>query len=245
MRKVLSASAVAATVGALLVFLAPAALANTVTISYTCTQVTISYANIPSGEQVTAYEDVLVNGNQIAWLKPFTFTGPSGTDTIAISVKDGDTLESYASVATSDSPDTNDHLGPLTVSGCTPSRAAPLTPGYWKNHPSATTALLPQHLGGYNVDTFAKAQSVFNAMSCGSSTAQGAIGCLAGHLLASELNVANGSSPSIATVISQATAVLNAVGYTGPGAPLGNPGAYDRALTVSLKTQLDNYNNAI
>ncbi|HET7530771.1 MAG TPA: hypothetical protein VFJ98_07405 [Mycobacteriales bacterium] len=244
MRKFLAASAVATAVGSMVVFLAPDALANTVNISYTCTQVTITYGNIPSGETVTAYEDVVVNGNQIAWLKPFTFTGPTGTDTIAVTLHDGDVLESYASVATSDSPDTNDRLGPLTVAGCsTQTGASPLTPGYWKNHQAKTTALLPQSLGGYTVDTFAKAQAVFGAMNCGSSTDQGAIGCLAGHLLATELNLANGSSSSISPAVAQANQVLTNVGYAGPGAALGNPGAYDRGLAVSLKTQLDTYNN--
>src|SRR5438552_6506972 len=65
------------------------------------------------------------------------------------------------------------------------------TIGYWKNHRPQTTALLPQKLGNYTVSTFAQATAVFNATNCGSSTSQGAIGCLAGQLLAAELNLAN------------------------------------------------------
>src|SRR5205823_6595506 len=65
------------------------------------------------------------------------------------------------------------------------------TIGYWKNHQSQTTALLPQKLGNYNVATFAQATAVFNATNCSSTTPQDAIGCLAGQLLAAELNLAN------------------------------------------------------
>src|SRR6059058_2955448 len=60
------------------------------------------------------------------------------------------------------------------------------TIGYWKNHQSQVTALLPQKLGNYTVATFAQATAVFNATNCSSSSAQAAIGCLAGQLLAAE-----------------------------------------------------------
>ena len=39
------------------------------------------------------------------------------------------------------------------------------TPGYWKKHEAATTALLPQPLGSYTVSTFTQATAVFDAMS--------------------------------------------------------------------------------
>src|SRR5262249_51843303 len=44
--------------------------------------------------------------------------------------------------------------------------APALTPGFWKNHEAATTALLPITLGAYNVNTFPKARAVFVAMKC-------------------------------------------------------------------------------
>src|SRR5207247_14062 len=66
-----------------------------------------------------------------------------------------------------------------------------LTPGYWKNHLS--TAQLPQSLGSYTVDSYDKATAVYNGMNCSNVQDQNAIGCLAGHLLAAKLNVANGA----------------------------------------------------
>ena len=97
------------------------------------------------------------------------------------------------------------------VPGCGAS-AKRFTPGYWKTHEAATTALLPQSLGGYTVSTFADAQAVFDAMMCSD-----AVNCLAGHLLAAQLDVANGSSTCIAGTISDANAFLTSVGYAGPG----------------------------
>jgi len=98
------------------------------------------------------------------------------------------------------------------------------TPGYWKNHEAATTALLPQMLGGYN------------AMKCSD-----AINCLAGHLLAAQLDVANGSSICITGVIFQANELLTNVGYAGPASY--SVSASVRAQALSLEQALDNYTN--
>ncbi|MDP9284006.1 MAG: hypothetical protein M3P41_03485, partial [Actinomycetota bacterium] len=87
-------------------------------------------------------------------------------------------------------------------------RSQPLTPGFWKNHRSETTALLPVTLGTYLVDTFNKASAVVDAMNCGASTDQSAVACLAGHLLAAKLNVKNGSDNCINARIAQADALL-------------------------------------
>ena len=74
------------------------------------------------------------------------------------------------------------------VPGCGPAgNGTRFTPGYWKNHQAATTAHLPQLLGSYTVSTFAQATAIFDAMKCSD-----AINCLAGHLLAAELDVASG-----------------------------------------------------
>jgi len=110
------------------------------------------------------------------------------------------------------------------------------TPGYWKNHEAATTALLPQMLGGYTVSTFAQAKAVFNAMKCSD-----AINCLAGHLLAAQLDVANGSSICITGVIFQANELLTNVGYAGPASY--SVSASVRAQALSLEQALDNYTN--
>jgi hypothetical protein len=110
------------------------------------------------------------------------------------------------------------------------------TPGYWKNHEAATTALLPQSLGGYTVSTFAQASAVFQAMKCND-----AINCLAGHLLAAQLDVANGSSICISGVIFQANQLLTQVGYAGPGSY--QISAALRAQALGLAQALDNYTN--
>jgi len=93
-----------------------------------------------------------------------------------------------------------------------------LTPGYWKNHQNATTALLTQNLGAYPVSSFANATSVFANMNCGNSSSQNALGCLAGQLLAAKLNVANGVPNScISAVIQSADSLLIKDKYVGPG----------------------------
>lgn len=110
------------------------------------------------------------------------------------------------------------------------------TPGYWKTHETATTALLPQSLGGYTVSTFAQAQAVFDAMKCSD-----AVNCLAGHLLAAQLDVANGSSICITGVIFQANQLLTKLGYAGPASYTVTAG--QRAKALSFEQALDNYTN--
>jgi hypothetical protein len=121
------------------------------------------------------------------------------------------------------------------VPGCGGS-AKRFTPGYWKNHETATTALLPQSLGGYTVSTFADAVAVFDAMNCSD-----AVNCLAGHLLAAQLDVANGSSTCIAGTITDANAFLTSVGYAGPASYTITDA--QRATALSLEQTLDNYTN--
>jgi uncharacterized repeat protein (TIGR01451 family) len=149
----------------------------------------------------------------------------------------------------------------VDVVNCGP---APLTPGYWKNHQAQTTALLPQTLGNYTVATFAQAQAVFNAMNCssgsrpprpsGTTSGGGAVNCLAGHLLATKLNLANGTNTCILPVVGKADAFLEAqkvtyAGITATGVVyVGPSGTYplnanQRALAIALKTALDTYNN--
>jgi hypothetical protein len=129
-----------------------------------------------------------------------------------------------------------------------------LTIGYWKNHLSQVSALLPQKLGNYTVATTAQATAVFNATNCSSSTSQSAIGCLAGELLAAELNLANFASPCIQPTVNKATSFLKGgtvtvsgktaagVSYVGPSGTY-NLSATQRAIAVSLSGALDAYNN--
>ena len=124
-----------------------------------------------------------------------------------------------------------------TVPGCGQSgNGQRLTPGFWKNHQTQTAALLPQPLGNYSVTTAAQATAVFDAMKCSD-----AVNCLAGHLLAAELDVANGSSICISGVIYQANALLKRVGYAGPGSYTITAAQQVRAL--ALEVELDNYTN--
>src|SRR5262249_24845396 len=113
-----------------------------------------------------------------------------------------------------------------------------LTPGYWKNHladsvsghtyfdsacksglrngtscgPNGpfTKQHLSQSLGNFSVSTIVIAANVFVAMNCGNSGDQNAVGCLAGHLLAAELNFANDGGASI-QAIKDATDLLKVV----------------------------------
>jgi hypothetical protein len=127
------------------------------------------------------------------------------------------------------------------------------TPGYWKTHEAATTALLPQTLGSYAVTTFADALAVFNAMNCSSSKAGDLISCLAAQLLAAKLNLANASDPCIQPTVTKADAFLNdgsvtAGGVTATGVNYTGPGTYtlsasQRAVAETLKNALDRYNN--
>jgi Prealbumin-like fold domain len=129
-----------------------------------------------------------------------------------------------------------------------------LTIGYWKNHQSQTTALLPQKLGNYNVATFVQATAVFNATNCSSTKPQDAIGCLAGELLAAELNLANFASPCIQPTVNKATSFLKGgtvtvsgktaagVNYVGPSGTY-NLNATQRTIAVALSGALDAYNN--
>jgi len=120
---------------------------------------------------------------------------------------------------------------------------ARLTPGYWKNHLSK--AKLPQTLGNYTVDSYDKATAVYSGMNCSNVQDQNAIGCLAGHLLAATLNVANGADGCIGPTIATADAFLKSIGYSGPTGGYPTLTATQRSTAISLKTTLDQYNNNI
>jgi hypothetical protein len=122
-----------------------------------------------------------------------------------------------------------------------PPSTANLTPGFWKNHEQATFDLLPLFLGDYKVDTFANAKTILSGMGCGKV---GALNCMAGMLLAAELNLAQGGSTCIQGVVDQANALLVKYGYTGvPLAvyTLDNPPS-DQALAMLLHDELSAYN---
>jgi hypothetical protein len=117
--------------------------------------------------------------------------------------------------------------------------APQLSPGYWKNHGSATQALLPITLGNHVVSTYAEAKAIFDAMKCSTP-----INCMAAHLLAAKLDVANGSNPAtITAVFAQADALLIAVNYQGVN-NFTTPTAAQNALANQLAGILDSYTNA-
>lgn len=164
-------------------------------------------------------------------------TGTSGTLTLSIPQVPMCQVQADASVKATGTSKFVFYSGTRkVVPGCGQGTGQRFTPGYWKNHEAATAGLLPQSLGGYTVSTFAEAQAIFDAMKC-----KDAVDCLAGHLLAAELDVANGSSTCIASVITQANDFLTSVSYAGPQSYTIS--SSQRSQALSLEQTLDNYTN--
>lgn len=159
-----------------------------------------------------------------------TESGPSGY----VSSFSADCAGSIAAGDTKTCTVTNNDIAPVE------------TPGYWKNHPEVITAnaLLPQPLGAFTVNSLADVNAVFDAMNCSSTKSGDAAGCLAGQLLAAELNLAMGSLPcvDIVSTIAAANALLTAIGYSGPSGTYTLTDA-QRAQALTLKDALDRYNN--
>jgi len=122
-----------------------------------------------------------------------------------------------------------------------PPSVANLTPGFWKTHSNATQPLLDKgiFLGTYQVVTFADAKTILSGMGCGSV---GPLNCMAGMLLAAELNLANGGSTCIVTngVIAQANALLTSYNYQ--GFKSYSISKADAALAMQLHDELSAYN---
>jgi len=86
-RQVLAAAAGVVGAAVMMVWWAVPASAHTAAITISCTNVTFTYSSFPK-ESVTATETVAVDG-VIQVSKAFAFTGPSGSDTVGISVPGG------------------------------------------------------------------------------------------------------------------------------------------------------------
>ncbi len=127
--------------------------------------------------------------------------------------------------------------GFIRVLGCGQQLAPRLTPGFWKNHEAATTALLPQILGSFSVNDFATAVAIFDAMKCSAP-----IDCLAGHLLAAELDVASGSATCITPTIADANTLLTSLGYDGVGI-YTTPTSAQKTQALADEVALDAYTN--
>ena len=85
---------------------------------------------------------------------------------------------------------------------------------------------------------------IWNASNCSGSTANNAVGCVAGELLAADLNLASGSAPSacVANAVQQANALLSQVSYIGPSGTYKLTTA-QRTSATNIASTLDRYNN--
>jgi uncharacterized repeat protein (TIGR01451 family) len=110
--------------------------------------------------------------------------------------------------------------------------------GWWKNHDSETSALLPIGIGDYAVANLAAAAAVFDANNCGRSQGD-AVGCLAAELLVAKLNLKSGSDACIQSTVSAADTFLVGVGYSGPTSYTVT--ASQRSQAISLRNALQSY----
>src|SRR5262249_16821967 len=96
-------------------------------------------------------------------------------------------------------------------------------------------------LGNHTVSTFAEAKIILSGMGCGNV---GALNCMAGMMLATELNLAQGGvqCASILSALQQAKALLIAHNYTGFKLPPYSLNSTDQALAMSLHDQFSAYN---
>jgi hypothetical protein len=214
--------------------------------------VTWTFSRFPSAEN-TIREKIKVDGVRI-YQGEFKFNGPTATNTVTISIAPGPhEITVHAGWHTNGVGRETDRR--FMVVDCSQAQPSdPLTPGYWKNHLSSgspnTQQYLPRSIGNYQVDTTEQASAIFTAMNCASSTAQNAIGCLAGQLLASELNLANGSPSCIAPAVATANSWLAGniedgvagVLYAGPSAEYTLTQA-QRNEAITLKKKLAKYNS--
>jgi hypothetical protein len=150
------------------------------------------------------------------------------------------------------------HLAPNGTAGCNklPSGTScgsngPFTNQYLGNviciSPTCPSGIIVGTLGNTTITTFSQAATVFKNNNCSnaSSSDANAAACLAAQLLGAELNVANGANPCVCATIKSAIALLKAVSYD----PITNKSnftgsGYTRQNALTLKTALDNYNNA-
>jgi hypothetical protein len=233
MRRLTVSVAAALMAGCVLGSAASAAAGTNVKPVITATQVTFAIPSTPVG----VWRLVLTNYPPPTHFLGETF-GESGTLTLPVPQTATCSFQADVRVQIGGTGDfVRYSSAKAVVPGCGQSGTGQrFTPGYWKNHQAATTALLPQSLGSYTVSTFAQAKAIFAAMKCSD-----AVDCLAGHLLAAELDVANGSSICITGVIFQASQFLTKVGYAGPGSYPASAG--QRAYALSLEQALNSYTN--
>jgi hypothetical protein len=152
----------------------------------------------------------------------------------------------YTDTATATGTDTvNNVPAPLETASATVLARTSMTSleaEYWKEHLSATGALLPLALGNVSVSSTNSAFAILTwTGGCERSTTR-AVNCLAAQLLAAELNVANDAANAcIDTAIIQANSFLVTISYAGPGQRyVLTPTQLDTAF--SLADPLDSFN---
>jgi hypothetical protein len=112
------------------------------------------------------------------------------------------------------------------------------TIGYWKNHESATSQLLPQRLGAFLVSTFSDADEILRE-----AHSKNAHDMLAAQLLAAKLNIASGIPHScVDASVNQADSILINANYAGPGTTVAPTGSSKDSVNA-VKDILDSYNN--
>jgi hypothetical protein len=218
--------------------------------------VTWTFSEFPATGENNIKEEIKLDG-AIVYKAVFTFTGPSATNAVTIPISPGHhAITVFAHWNGNGVKGQSDHLFKNGIECSKPGVAAPLTPGYWKNHLTEgspnTQQFLPQSIGNYKVETTEQATAIFTAMNCGSalSSSQNAIGCLAGHLLATELNLAHGSEVCISATVAKANSWLEGntedgvpgIVYEGPSVSYTLTQA-QREEAIALKNPLDIYNN--
>ena len=223
--------AAAATV---VVFLAvsPLAAAHTGTATITCESVTFSYQLFKDPTTVI-HQTVRIDGVKVVDTN-FTLVGSSGGNTVSIDVPAG-THTVVARAEWTDSEGGGSFQVSKVVSGCEPG-ACTFTKGFYRNHDSATAAIIAAaggtlRVGNKNLST-ARVQAILDATpgKPGNVTfTRNLLLNLAQQLIAAELNLAGGSNAP-AQVLQAITAANNAISVTLNGTI---------ALTTSLtRTQM-------
>lgn len=156
-------------------------------------------------------------------------------------VNQGDNLNT-ASITYDDGTAGPTDTATVTVQ-CSASGGCTLTIGYWKNHPSAITPLLPIWLGTEGGTKSVKVTTSSQAVNIESiPTASNGIDKLYAQLLAAKLSIKNGADGSAVTSTIQAADTFLATYNSGDWTTFSNA---NKNQVNSWATTLDNYNNGV
>jgi hypothetical protein len=222
-------------------------------VDITCTSATYNYSTFPSGSQ-TVMETIFIDG-AVVKQQFFTFTGPTGTDTVTFTVpNDGfpHFIEANSYSITNSTPVFGLPGVATLTCGTTPPpppSVCTYTKGFYRNHPDVTASVIAGmggtiKLGSVNL-TAAQAQAVLNTVPGQASNVtytSNLLLNLAQQLLTTELNVARGSAASagVQSAIASANAAIT-VGTAGGGIQLSSALSTDSAS--ALATTLESFNS--